>query len=322
MYAVEVLNLNKKFTYKKKIIKKNGKKSLFKSEKITKNAVDNVSFAIKEGEAVAFIGPNGAGKSTTIKMLCGILYPTEGKIKVLGMDPTKERVKLSYKIGTVFGQKEQLWIHLTPMQNFKFFGSIYDIQKQELMQRIEELSTLFEIKEYINQPVKSLSLGQRMKCEMVASLLHQPKMLFFDEPTIGLDPIAKETLRNLIKKINKELKTTILFTSHDVGDIEEVCSRVIIINNGKVVLDDTMESLKHYLNKKIVEINLKESVVFPEKKGIKILSDKDTFYKLEVDLNEATMDEMMKMFDVANLQDISISSVPLEEIIKDIYRQK
>lgn len=322
MYAVEVLNLNKKFTYKKKIIKKNGKKSLFKSEKITKNAVDNVSFAIKEGEAVAFIGPNGAGKSTTIKMLCGILYPTEGKIKVLGMDPTKERVKLSYKIGTVFGQKEQLWIHLTPMQNFKFFGSIYDIQKQELMQRIEELSTLFEIKEYINQPVKSLSLGQRMKCEMVASLLHQPKMLFFDEPTIGLDPIAKETLRNLIKKINKELKTTILFTSHDVGDIEEVCSRVIIINNGKVVLDDTMESLKHYLNKKIVEINLKESVAFPEKKGIKILSDKDTFYKLEVDLNEATMDEMMKMFDVANLQDISISSVPLEEIIKDIYRQK
>lgn len=165
-------------------------------------------------------------------MLIGILYPTSGDIKVLGLDPSKDRVKLSYQIGSVFGQKEQLWVHLSAMDNFRFFGSLYDIEKEELNKRIEELVKLFEVDSFVNQPVKSLSLGQRMKCEMIASLLHRPKMLFFDEPTIGLDPIAKEILRKLIKKINKELGTTIIFTSHDVGDIEEVCKRVIIINDG------------------------------------------------------------------------------------------
>ena len=201
MKVIEVNNLRKEFVSKKRITKENGKKSLFKREKVVKKAVDGITFSVEEGEALAFIGPNGAGKSTTIKMLTGILYPTSGDIKVLGMNPSKERVKLSYQIGSVFGQKEQLWVHLSPMENFKFFGSIYDIKKAELEKRIEELATIFEIKEFINQPVKSLSLGQRMKCEMVASLLHNPKMLFFDEPTIGLDPIAKETLRKLIKKI-------------------------------------------------------------------------------------------------------------------------
>ncbi|MBP3344651.1 MAG: ATP-binding cassette domain-containing protein [Clostridia bacterium] len=323
MKVIEVNNLRKEFTTKKRALKENGKKSLFKRKRVVKKAVDGISFAVEEGEALAFIGPNGAGKSTTIKMLTGILYPTDGDIKVLSHNPSKERIKLSYKIGSVFGQKEQLWIHLSAMENFKFFGSIYDIKKEELEKRIDELATLFDIKEYINQPVKSLSLGQRMKCEMVASLLHNPKMLFFDEPTIGLDPIAKETLRKLIKKINKELKTTILFTSHDVGDIEEVCKRVIIINDGKIVLDDSMKNLKyHYLNKKIVEVNLKNNVKIPEKDGIKIIKAKDTLYKIEVDMNKTTMDELMGLFKAEDLQDITISSEPLEEIIKNIYRGK
>ena len=321
MKVIEVNNLRKEFVSKKRVIKPNGKKSLFKREKVVKNAVDGISFSVEEGEALAFIGPNGAGKSTTIKMLTGILYPTAGDVKVLGLNPSKDRVKLSYQIGSVFGQKEQLWVHLSAMENFKFFGSIYDIKKDVLNKRIEELSTIFEIKEFINQPVKSLSLGQRMKCEMVASLLHDPKMLFFDEPTIGLDPIAKETLRKLIKKINKELGTTILFTSHDVGDIEEVCKRVIIINDGKIVLDDSMRNLKyHHLNKKIVEVNPKNNVKLQEKDGIKILKAKDTLYKIEVDMNKTTMDELMGLFKVDDLQDITISSEPLEEIIKDIYR--
>lgn len=323
MKVIEVNNLRKEFITKKRKVKPNGKKYLFKKEKHIKNAVDGISFSVEEGEALAFIGPNGAGKSTTIKMLTGILYPTSGEIKVLGLNPSKERVKLSYKIGSVFGQKEQLWVHLSPMENFKFFGSIYDIKKEDLENRIEELSTLFEIKDYINQPVKSLSLGQRMKCEMVASLLHNPKMLFFDEPTIGLDPIAKEILRKLIKKINKELGTTIFFTSHDVGDIEEVCKRVIIINDGKIVLDDSMKNLKyHHLNKKIVEVNLKKNVKIQEKDGIKVIKAKDTLYKIEVDMNKATMDDLMGLFKADDLQDITISSEPLEEIIKDIYRGK
>ena len=323
MNVIEVKNLRKEFITKKRAVKPNGKKYLFKRQKQIKNAVNDISFAVEQGETLAFIGPNGAGKSTTIKMLTGILYPTGGEINVLGFNPSKERVKLSYQIGSVFGQKEQLWVHLSPYENFKFFGSIYDIEKSKLEERIEELATIFEIKDFINQPVKSLSLGQRIKCEIVASLLHNPKMLFFDEPTIGLDPIAKETLRKLIKKINKELGTTIFFTSHDVGDIEEVCKRVIIINNGKIVLDDSMKNLKyHYLNKKIVDVNLKKKVKIEEKDGIKVLKAKDTLYKLEVDMNKTTIDELMGLFSTEDLQDISISSTPLEDIIKDIYRGK
>ena len=321
MKVIEVNDLCKDFVGKKKLIKANGKKSLFKSEKTVKHAVDHISFSVEEGEAVAFIGPNGAGKSTTIKMLTGILYPTSGDISVLGLNPSKDRVKLSYSIGSVFGQKEQLWVHLTAYENFKFFGSIYDIKKDELEKRISELADIFDIRSFMDQPVKSLSLGQRMKCEMVASLLHNPKMLFFDEPTIGLDPIAKETLRKLIKKINRELGTTILFTSHDVGDIEEVCKRVIIINDGKIVLDDTMRNLKyHYLNKKLVEVNLKKNVKIQETDGIKVLKAKDTLYKIEVDMNKSTMDELLGLFKADDLQDITISSTPLEDIIKTIYR--
>ena len=321
MKVIEVNNLCKDFIGKKKLTKPDGKKCLFKSEKTVKHAVDNISFSVEEGEAVAFIGPNGAGKSTTIKMLTGILYPTSGDISVLGLNPSKDRVKLSYSIGSVFGQKEQLWVHLTAYENFKFFGSIYDIKKDELESRIDHLAGIFDIKSFMDQPVKSLSLGQRMKCEMVASLLHNPKMLFFDEPTIGLDPIAKETLRKLIKKINRELGTTILFTSHDVGDIEEVCKRVIIINDGKIVLDDSMRNLKyHYLNKKLVEVNLKKNVKIEETDGIKVLKAKDTLYKIEVDMNKSTMDELLGLFKADDLQDITISSTPLEDIIKTIYR--
>lgn len=323
MKVIEVNNLRKEYAVSKRKVKENGKKYLFKKEKSIKNAVDGISFSVEEGETLAFIGPNGAGKSTTIKMLTGILFPTAGDVKVLGLNPSKERIKLSYQIGSVFGQKEQLWVHLSAYENFKFFGSIYDIKKKELEERIEELATVFDIKEFMFQPVKSLSLGQRMKCEMVASLLHKPKMMFFDEPTIGLDPIAKETLRNLIKKINKEFGTTIFFTSHDVGDIEEVCKRVIIINNGKVVLDDSMKNLKyHYLNKKIVEVNLKKNVKLEQRDGINVLKAKDTVYKIEVDMNKTTMDELMGLFKADDLQDITISSEPLEEIIKDIYRGK
>ena len=324
MKAIEVKNLTKDFKVKKKYKGKEKFKHLFSKREVSiKHAVNNISFDVEEGECLAFIGPNGAGKSTTIKMLTGILYPTSGEIKVLGFNPSKQRVKLSYQIGTVFGQKEQLWVHLSAYDNFLFFGAIYDIPKKDLLARIKELADVFEINDFINQPIKSLSLGQRMKCEMVASLIHNPKMLFFDEPTIGLDPIAKDTLRKLIKKINKELGTTILFTSHDVGDIEELCKRVIIINDGKIVLDDSMKNLKyHYMNKKIVEANLKSAVKLKETKGIKILKHKATMYKIEVDMNVTSMDELMKLFKADDLQDISISSTPLEEIIKNIYQGK
>ena len=178
---------------------------------------------------LAFIGPNGAGKSTTIKMLTGILYPTSGEIKIMDLDPSKQRKQLAYKIGTVFGQKEQLWTHLTPYDNFKFFGAIYDMPENIIEKKIEELKNTFKLQEFINTPVRNLSLGQRIRCEIVAALIHEPEILFLDEPTIGLDPVIKENVRALIKKMNKEYKTTIFLTSHDIGDIEKLCKRVIII---------------------------------------------------------------------------------------------
>ena len=210
MKIIEVNNLNKKFKIKEKEKGLKGSlKSIIKPQYKTVNAVNNISFEVEQGEILAFIGPNGAGKSTTIKMLTGILYPTDGQIKVMDLEPSKQRKQLSYKIGTVFGQKEQLWTHLTPYDNFKFFGAIYDIPDEEVEKRIEELSTTFELQKFINTPVRNLSLGQRIRCEIVAALIHKPQILFLDEPTIGLDPVVKENIRKLIKKMNKEFKIVI-----------------------------------------------------------------------------------------------------------------
>lgn len=255
MQAIRVENLSKAFQVKRK---EKGMKGSIKAilhprtEKI--QAVDGVSFRVEEGEMLAFIGPNGAGKSTTIKMLTGILYPDSGRMEVLGIDPTKKRKQLAYQIGTVFGQKEQLWTHLTPYDNFRFFGAIYDLSERETEDRIEELSERFEMGAFIDTPVRNLSLGQRIRCEIVASLIHKPKVLFLDEPTIGLDPVVKENIRSLIMQMNREEHTTIFLTSHDVGDIEKLCRRIIIVNAGQIVLDDSMEKLKeHYLDKKGVE---------------------------------------------------------------------
>lgn len=320
--VIEVKKLSKTFKVK---IKENGfigsLKSIIKPKFKTIKAVDNISFDVEKGEIIAFIGPNGAGKSTTIKMLTGILYKTQGSISVMGIDPTKKRKKLAYEIGTVFGQKEQLWTHLTPYDNFKFFGAIYDIPEYVVEKKIKEFIEIFELKEFINTPVRNLSLGQRIRCEIVASLIHEPKILFLDEPTIGLDPVVKENIRTLIKRMNKEYKTTIFLTSHDVGDIEKLCKRVIIINKGELVLDDSMENLKyHYLNKKIIEVKMKEKVNLDDKEGITILKDKGYNLKLEVDTKTTSISEALKLLDSDKIIDINISNVPLESIITNIYK--
>lgn len=255
MQAIRVEDLSKTFRIKRKEKGMAGSIRAIlhpKTEEI--RAVKGVSFDVEEGEMLAFIGPNGAGKSTTIKMLTGILYPDGGRVEVLGIDPTKKRKQLAYQIGTVFGQKEQLWTHLTPYDNFRFFGAIYDLSEKETEPRIKELSERFALGAFIDTPVRNLSLGQRIRCEMVASLLHKPKVLFLDEPTIGLDPVVKENIRSLIRQMNREENTTIFLTSHDVGDIEKLCRRIIIVNTGQIVLDDSMEKLKeHYLREKGVE---------------------------------------------------------------------
>lgn len=323
MLIIEVKKLSKDFKVKTKEKGFKGSiKSMFKPKYKIVHAVKNINLNIEKGEIIAFIGPNGAGKSTTIKMLTGILYPDSGSIKVMGIDPVKERKKLAYEIGTVFGQKEQLWTHLTPYDNFKFFAAIYDIPNSVAEKKINELIMIFELNDFINTPVRNLSLGQRIRCEIVASLIHEPKVLFLDEPTIGLDPVVKENIRSLIKRMNKEYKTTIFLTSHDVSDIEKLCKRVIIINNGQVVLDDSMENLKyHYLNKKIVEVKMKEKVSINDEEGINVLKDKGYNLKVEVDITKRSVTDVIKLLNPDNIIDINISNVPLEEIISSIYKK-
>ena len=322
MAVIKVEKLSKNFKVK---IKEKGFKGSLKSiikpkYKIVK-AVKNISFEVEKGEMIAFIGPNGAGKSTSIKMMTGILFPDKGDIDILGLDPSKDRKRLAYSIGCVFGQKEQLWTHLTPYDNFKFFGAIYDIPESRVEKKIEELRELFELDEFINTPVRNLSLGQRIRCEIVASLIHEPKILFLDEPTIGLDPVVKAKIRTLIKRMNKEYKTTVVLTSHDVSDIEKLCKRVIIVNKGQIVLDDTMENLKyHYLNKKIIDVKMKEKVNLDDVEGITILKDKDYNLKLEVDLKKKNISDAIDLLNTDNIVDINISNVPLEEIISEIYK--
>lgn len=322
MAVITVKNLSKDFKVK---IKEKGLKGSLKSlikpkYKIIK-AVKNISFEVEKGEMIAFIGPNGAGKSTSIKMMTGILFPDKGNIDILGLNPVKNRKKLAYEIGCVFGQKEQLWTHLTPYDNFKFFGAIYDIPSSIVEKKIAELKELFELDDFINTPVRNLSLGQRIRCEIVASLIHEPKVLFLDEPTIGLDPVVKENIRVLIKRMNKEYKTTVVLTSHDVSDIEKLCKRVIIVNKGQIVLDDSMENLKyHYLNKKIVEAKMKEQVNLDDEDGITILKDKGYNLKIEVDTTKRSVSDALKLLNPDNIIDINISNVPLEDIISNIYK--
>ncbi len=324
MTIIKVENLNKTFKVKQKEKGLKGSiKSIIKPKLNEIKAVKDINFSVDEGEMIAFIGPNGAGKSTTIKMLTGILYPDSGSIEVLGINPTKQRKKLSYEIGTVFGQKEQLWMHLTVYDNLKFFGAIYDISERETEERIKELSKLFDLQEFINTPVRNLSLGQRIRCEIVAALIHRPKVLFLDEPTIGLDPVVKENIRKLIKRMNNEYHTTVFLTSHDVSDIEKLCKRVIIINNGQIVLDDSMTNLKyHYLDKKVIEVKLKKKVDFNSVDGIKVLKSKENNLKIEIDTKKTDLTTVLRLIDPENIIDINISNTPLEEIISQIYRKE
>lgn len=319
---IEIKHLSKTFKMKEKEKGFKGSlKSIIKPKYRLKKAVNNINLSIDKGEIIAFIGPNGAGKSTTIKMLTGILCPSSGQAMVSGINPAKQRKKLAYKIGTVFGQKEQLWTHLTPYDNFKFFGAIYDLKDYEIEKRIKELNDTLELNDFINTPVRNLSLGQRIRCEIAASLIHKPEILFLDEPTIGLDPVVKENIRVLIKRMNKEFGTTIFLTSHDVGDIEKLCKRVIIINDGKVVLDDSMSNLKYnYLNKKIIEVKMKEKVNLSDEDGITVLKDKGYSLKLSIDVSKKSVSDVIKMLDTDKIIDINISNEPLENIIANIYK--
>lgn len=244
-YAIKVTHLSKSFTVRKSAPGFLGAvKGLFAPRKSSVTAINDLSFTLMPGERVAFIGPNGAGKSTTIKMLTGILHPSSGMIEVLGLVPWKERHLLGYKIGTVFGQRTQLWYHLPPSATFDLLAKIYEIAPPIYHNRLRELIDLFEIAPFLDKPVRQLSLGERMRCEIAASLLHQPEILFLDEPTIGLDINAKLRIRTLLKTLAQDFGTTLFLTSHDTADIEQVCQRVIVLDKGVRIADCPLSTLK------------------------------------------------------------------------------
>lgn len=244
MPTIEVKNLSKSYEYYKK---QPGLwasvKSLFHREKLFAEAVKNINFEIQEGELVGFLGPNGAGKTTTLKVLSGILYPNAGEVKVLGYNPYKRQKEYQKQFALVMGQKNQLWWDLPAMESFILNKEIYEVSDVDFKDNLNELVELLDIKGILDIQVRKLSLGQRMKCELVAALLHKPKVLFLDEPTIGLDVMAQKNIRDFIKKYNREKKTTIILTSHYMEDISQLCKRVIIINLGEIVYDGDLQSL-------------------------------------------------------------------------------
>jgi ABC-2 type transport system ATP-binding protein len=308
-----------------------------------REAVKPLNFALEPGEILAFIGPNGAGKSTTMKMLTGVLFPSSGSARVLGLVPWQERRKLAYSISSVFGQKSQLWYHLPPQDTFDLLARIYELDMGAYRQRRDFLVEVFAIQEYLRTPARKLSLGERMRCELVAALLHKPRVLFLDEPTIGLDVIAKQRIRDLIAQLNAEEGISIMLTSHDAGDVEQVCRRAIVINHGEIILDTSVAQLKRdYLKTKTIDLLLDEAVsqlvrAQPENgefsltfdqehlptQAIRVLNAQGHSLKLAIDLALTPLEPVIAaLMQRCHILDMTIADPPMEEIIAAIYSEK
>ncbi len=316
---ISIKNLTK--TYKIPV-KQGVLKSIFipKSKPLT--AVDHINFQINQGESVALLGPNGAGKTTTLKMLTGLLYPTSGEIKVLEFTPNQRKREYLRQIALVMGNKSGLSWDLSAMQSFKLFKTIYQIPDQTFQTRLDEMTELLDVKEQLDIPVRKLSLGQRLKMELIGAILHRPRLLFLDEPTIGLDVVSKRRIRNFLRHLHKEEQTTIILTSHEMADIESVSDRAIIINHGQIVFDDTLEKLSHhYQDKKYLTVTFTKPI--KEEKLSKlgqVINSKELSYTLEVP--KASQSKIIaKLADKFPIDDIDIQGVPLDEIIEDLFTQ-
>jgi ABC-2 type transport system ATP-binding protein len=325
MNVIKVNHLQKIFQTKRKAAGLGASmRALFQPEYSEVEAVRDISFEMEPGELLGFIGPNGAGKSTTIKILTGILHPSGGKAEVLGHTPWLEREKLAFKIGTVFGQRPQLWYHLPAIDTLQLFGRIYEMEDREVQQRIAYLSETFDLGELLETPVRKLSLGQRMRCEVAASLLHKPKLLLLDEPSIGLDVVAKQMLRDTIREMSRVEQVGVLLTSHDAGDLEALCHRVIIINHGQIVYQDKVSNLKRkFLTHKLVEVRYAQEV--PANfmlEGMETLKTGKYGVKLRFDVQHTPVGAVLASLSAAgSLVDITISDPPLEEVIGLIYEK-
>ncbi len=323
MVSIRVNRLTKSFRTRSKQEGLSGSwRALWKPEWRQVPAIGDLSFRMKRGEALGFIGPNGAGKSTTIKILTGILHPSSGEAAVLGYVPWQERQALAFQIGSVFGQRPQLWYHLPAVDTFYLFGKIYELDDGSLKRRISFLAEAFEIEELLETPVRKLSLGQRMRCEVAASLLHKPRVLLLDEPSIGLDVVAKQRLRMTIQRMNELEGVGVLLTSHDAGDIETLCRRVIIVNHGEIVYRDKVSALKRrYLTVKTVDVRYNEQLA-PDFSlpGVEMLKVGRYGAKMRFDTRITPVEPVISGLAAAgSLADVTVSEPSLEDVISAIY---
>ncbi len=303
-------------------------KDLFSRDYKIVRAVDDISMSIEQGEIVGYLGPNGAGKSTTIKMMTGVLEPTSGEILVNGNIPYKERTKNAQKIGVVFGQRSQLWWALPLIESFKILKDIYQINDSDYNSMMSLYESLVDIKPLLNKPVRQMSLGQRTLSDILAAFLHNPKIVFLDEPTIGLDVSMKSKIRTLIHALNKEKNTTVILTTHDMGDVDALCERIVIIDKGKMLYDNDIEHLKNFFGsyrtlkiKPNGEISKQTEKIQAELRKFKVSND-DEWISILVD------EEKSKVIDVLNLlqksfeiRDMQIEEISTEEVIKKIYEE-
>ena len=298
-------------------------KSFFKRNYIYIEAIKDISFQIEKGEIIGYIGPNGAGKSTTIKILSGILVPDNGECRINGLIPWKDREKYTKDIGVVFGQRSQLWWDIPAEDTFDLLKEIYKIDEKEYQKNKEELINLLNIKDIINIPVRNLSLGQRMRCEIAASLIHNPSILFLDEPTIGLDAVSKEIVRDFIKKLNKEKKTTIILTTHDMSDIEALAKRIILIGKGSILYDGSLNNLKSkYASNKKVIVKTNDKINSLHKKGIISYSKLDKLsYIFTLDTNLISISDFISyLTSKISINDIEVNNENIDNIIIKLYK--
>ena len=327
MNIISVKELSKTF---KKPIRDEGLKGMIKalfSKKYEEvRAVDSVSFDISEGEIVGYIGANGAGKSTTIKMMCGILYPTSGSVTVDGMDFTKNRQKINRRMGVVFGQKTQLWWDIPLIETFKILKSIYEVPDAEYEERFNYLCDLLDMRPFLTQTVRSLSLGQRMRADFAAALIHSPKIVYLDEPTIGLDVLVKDKIRSAIKELNKKYNITVILTTHDMKDIEELCNRIIIIDKGRILYDGSLSNIKYrFGNTKTIfipsNVDLDEAALTEKFTGVTV-EDQDERRAIKFSLNEVDLDEMLLyLINTYHVKDFKIEDISIEDITKQLYEK-
>ena len=321
--AVELNQLSKSFRVRR--VRGTGVgarvRDLFSRDVLTVCAVDRLSFSIASGERVAFIGPNGAGKSTTLKMLAGILQPDAGELQVLGLVPSRQRRQLAFQIGTVFGQRSQLWYQLPPRDTFELLGRVYEIDPREHRRRIEALSSVFALGTLVTTPVRHLSLGERMRCEIVASLIHAPRMLFLDEPTIGLDVSAKAMIRELLWTESERERVTLLLTSHDTGDMERVCTRAIVINHGRLLWDGPIDALRRsYLKAKRVTLWSDAEHLQLSLPGVRVLSSASFRTELEVAIEVTPLGQVVDAAQrQAAIRDMAIEDTPPDDVIRALY---